>query len=127
MTGSSLSVIVTVGRATSHRGRWTESTQPNRHGYAHQVCTATNTCGTKLSSNDSGEPNASPQLHDALPMEKASVVREKLGEEDFFYEKFGYSYDWVMVFGIEEEDPDVADEQFDDVDEDVPAQSHRGL
>ena len=35
------------------------------------------------------------------------LKKEKLGEEDFFYEKFGYSYDWVMVFGIEEEDPDV--------------------
>ena len=31
------------------------------------------------------------------------LQREQLGEEEFLFEKYGYSYDWVFVFPIGEE------------------------
>lgn len=42
------------------------------------------------------------------------LKKEKLGEEDFFFEKFGYSFDWVFVFNIDEEPADI---EFEAVDE----------
>lgn len=38
-------------------------------------------------------------LHQSL----RHLQREQLGEEEFFFEKYGYSYDWVFVFPIGEE------------------------
>jgi hypothetical protein len=57
-----------------------------------------------------GAPNSSaprtPQPQSLTPAPCFCALlqqREQLGEEEFFFEKYGYSYDWVFVFPIGEE------------------------
>lgn len=45
---------------------------------------------------------------------KLFLKREQLGEEEFFFEKYGYSYDWVFVFPILEEPEEQAFQVLDE-------------
>jgi hypothetical protein len=40
---------------------------------------------------------------------KTFLEREQRGEDEFFFEKYGYSYDWVFVFRIHDEPVEIED------------------